>query len=260
MTRRFLRAQELLDELGISEPENIDLDAIAQYTGATVQRAPLASAEARIVGAGDEAVITINEKSLPSRQRFSIGHELGHWMYDRGKLSLSCSTDKQERFFSGADKEATANEFAKELLLPTAMFAPRLGKREPTLDVVRDLSGVFRTSLTATARRVVELGAYPAMVICSSRAKREWYKASGEIDGRLRPRQYLSEDSLAYELLRKPGLREAAEEVDADTWIDHPDAANYVLLESSVKVTPELVVTVLWWKDEAQILDLEDEE
>lgn len=72
MTRRFLRAQELLDELGISEPENIDLDAIAQYTGATVQRAPLASAEARIVGAGDEAVITINEKSLPSRQRFSI--------------------------------------------------------------------------------------------------------------------------------------------------------------------------------------------
>lgn len=260
MTRRFLRAQELLDELGISEPEDIDLDAIAQYTGATVQRSPLKGAEARIIGAGDEAVITVNEKSLPSRQRFSIGHELGHWMYDRGKLSMSCSTDKQERYFSGADKESLANEFAKELLLPGPMFAPRLGQREPTLEAVRDLSGIFRASLTATARRIVELGAHPAMVICSSSVKREWYKASGEIDGRLRPHRYLSKDSLAYELLRKPGFPEAVEEVDADAWIDHPDAADYVLVESSVKVTPELVVTVLWWKDEAQILDLRDDE
>lgn len=255
-----MRAQELLDELGVSEPGDIDLDAIAQYTGATVQRAPLTGAEARIIGAGDEAVITVNEKSRPSRQRFSIGHELGHWMYDRGKLNLSCSTDKQERFFSGADKESLANEFAKELLLPAPMFAPRLGMREPTLETVHDLSGVFRASLTATARRVVELGAYQAMIICSSSAKREWYKASGELDGRLRPYRHLSKDSLAYELLRKPGFPEAAEEVDADAWIDHPDAADYVLVESSVKVTPELVVTLLWWKDEAQILDLEHDE
>lgn len=259
MTRRFMRAQELLDELGISEPVDIDLDAIAQYTGATVQRALLVGAEARIIGAGDEAVITVNEKSLPTRQRFSIGHELGHWMYDRGKVSLSCNADKQERFFYGTDKESLANEFATELLIPAPMFVPRLGSREPTLETVLDLSGVFRASLTATARRVVELGAYPAMVICSSSVKREWYKANREIEGRLRPHRFLNKDSSAYELLRKPGFSETTEEVDADAWIDHPDAADYVVVESSVKVTPELVVTVLWWKDETQILDLEDE-
>lgn len=146
----------------------------------------------------------------------------------------------------------------QQLLLPGPMFAPRLRKREPTLEAVRDLSGIFRASLTATARRVVELGAHPAMVICSSSVKREWYKASGEIDGRLRPHRYLSKDSLAYELLRKPGFPEVVDEVDA--WIHHPDAADYVLVESSVKVTPELVITVLWWKDEAQILDLGDDE
>ncbi len=255
-----MRAQELLDELGICEPEDIDLDAIAQYAGATVQRAALTGAEARIVGAGDEAVITVNERSSPSRQRFSIGHELGHWMYDRGRLSLSCDTDKQERFFSGADKESLANEFAANLLLPAQMFAPRLGKREPTLETVRNLSGVFRTSLAATARRVVELGAYPAMVICSSSTKREWYKASGEIDKRLRPHRVLSKDTLAHELMQAPGYRESTEEVDADAWIDHPDASDYVLVESSIKVTAELVVTVLWWKDQAQLLDLDDGE
>ncbi len=36
MTTRFVRAQDLLDELGICEPEDIDLGAIAQYAGVTV--------------------------------------------------------------------------------------------------------------------------------------------------------------------------------------------------------------------------------
>src|ERR1051325_9726388 len=125
----FFKPKELLDEIGITAPEELDLEAIAQYVSATVTRRPLTGVEARIVGIDDAAIITVNSNSPDSRQRFSIGHELGHWMYDRGKIDLACGADKQERFYTGTDKESLANEFATDLLLPSSMFVPRLARR-----------------------------------------------------------------------------------------------------------------------------------
>jgi Zn-dependent peptidase ImmA (M78 family) len=75
----------LLDELGIREPEEIAIEAIAEYCGATILYQPLQGAEARIVGHGDRAIITVNEAVPIGRRRFSGAHELGHWMCDRGK-------------------------------------------------------------------------------------------------------------------------------------------------------------------------------
>lgn len=261
MAKRFFKAKDLLDDLGITEPDEIDLEAIAQYVGATVTRQKMTGAEARIVGLNDQAIITVNQGSLPTRQRFSIGHELGHWMYDRGRgeIDMSCATDKQEHFYTGTDKESLANQFATELLLPSSMFTPRLAKRPPTLEVVKELRDAFRASFTATARRVVDLGAHPAMVICSSLSKRVWFKASPELEGLLWPNKQTSKDTLAYELLKRSDYGEAADEVDANVWIDHESAEGYWLVESSVKVTPDLAVSVLWWKDQSQIRDLESE-
>ena len=126
MAKRFLKAKDLLDELGITEPDEIDLEAIAQYVGATVTRQKMIGAEARIIGLNDQAIITVNQDSLPARQRFSIGHEIGHWMYDRGQIDMSCGTDKQERFYTGTDKESLANEFATELLISQRIVPRKL--------------------------------------------------------------------------------------------------------------------------------------
>lgn len=82
--------------------------------------------EARIIGLDDTAIISVNNSSTATRQRFSIGHELGHWMNDRGQIDLGCNSDKQERYYTGTDKESLANAFATELLLPSNMFVPRL--------------------------------------------------------------------------------------------------------------------------------------
>lgn len=63
MPKRFLKAKDLLDELGITEPNEFDLEAIAQYAGATVTRQKMIGAEARIVGLNDQAIITVNQDS-----------------------------------------------------------------------------------------------------------------------------------------------------------------------------------------------------
>src|SRR5437867_9520652 len=86
----FKRAETILEELGIENPEDIDVEAIAQYCGATVVYEDLGGCEARILGYGDRAIIAVNESSPRVRQRFSVGHELGHWMNDRGRASFAC--------------------------------------------------------------------------------------------------------------------------------------------------------------------------
>lgn len=71
-------AERLLRGLGITEPQEIDVEAIAWELGARIKYRPLDNCEARIIGKGDRAIITVNSRSWPRRQRFSVAHELGH--------------------------------------------------------------------------------------------------------------------------------------------------------------------------------------
>jgi Zn-dependent peptidase ImmA (M78 family) len=258
MSLKLYRPNELLEELGITEPEEIEIEVIAQYVGATVVVEPLAGTEARLVGSGDKAIITVNAKSSLPRQRLSAGHELGHWMHERGRPQFSCSAGTQNANFLGSDPESLANSYATELLLPDYMVKPRLGRKSPILSTVQELAETFTTSLTATALRVVDLGMWPAMVVCSSKNKRLWFKRGRDVPHKIWPLRALSEDSLAFALFKGAEGTSMTEEVDADAWIDLPDAGDYTLVESSFKVTPELVVSLLWWKDEAQLEALED--
>jgi len=259
MPAKLYRPNELLQELGITEPEEIELEAIAQFVGATVVAEPLTGAEARLVGSGDKAIITVNVNSSLPRQRFSAGHELGHWMHDRGRPQFSCGIRVQNANFLASDPESLANRYATDLLLPDYMVKPRLGKKAPMLTTVQELAGMFTTSLTATALRIVDLGIWPSMVACYSRDKRQWFKRGCDVPEKIWPLKVLSEDSLAFALLREPEATSATDEVDADAWIDLPDASEYTVVESSFKVTPELVVSILWWKDQAQLEALDDD-
>ena len=120
---RLTDAERLLQELGITEPEEIDLEAIAWHVGAKIKRRKLDGCEARIVGAGDKAIITVNSTSAFVRQQFSIGHEIGHWHYHSGK-SLVCRSDEiGGHHAGGAILERQADKFASNLLLPNVHFA-----------------------------------------------------------------------------------------------------------------------------------------
>src|SRR5579885_1675830 len=119
-------AASILDELGITDPAEIDVEAIAYYCNAIVKYAQLEACEARIVALGDEAIITVNERSRPERQRFSVGHELGHWVRDRRTGGFFCSVDAietpRDAYFDPAQR---ANDFAGDLLMPRYLFEPR---------------------------------------------------------------------------------------------------------------------------------------
>jgi hypothetical protein len=65
---RYRSANDLLKELGITEPKEIDIEAIAQHCEATVTYEPLTGCEARIVGTNDRAIITVNPSGNRGRE------------------------------------------------------------------------------------------------------------------------------------------------------------------------------------------------
>jgi len=249
------KAGALLAELGIVRPEDIDLEAMAFHCGATIVYEPLRGCEARLIGRGDRAIITVNSRSSLGRQRFSGAHEVGHWLYDRGEIALACTSAAMTSNWTRSGRETRANRFGADLLLPPAMFKVAADGMPPTLDSVSLLADRFRTSLTATAIRLVELGGQPAMVALYGTEGRKWFVPGPEVRDLLWPVRAVSTGSAAEELMRGGGDYRAARDVTADIWIDDTDADAYLLHEESYRIADELVLTLLWWEDESQVTD-----
>jgi Zn-dependent peptidase ImmA (M78 family) len=256
----YIPALKLLRDLGITEPADIRIEAIAEYCGATIVYERLRGSAARILGFSDRAFITVDSESRRERQRFSAGHELGHWMIDRGKVASFICTDKVFAAEWGADNpERRANRYATELLLPKFMFELRAKNKDIVFDTARELAWDFQVSLTATAIRLVELGSFPAMIVCNELGRRLWFIRGSEIPEVLWPRDTPGAYTSAYDLLRGSGKVEGPVDVQADGWITHPLARGYTLREDSIKIGEHFVLSLLWWKDERQLLDIEDE-
>lgn len=260
MASVYRSPEALLEELGIREPADIRIEAIAEYCGATILYEPLGGTEARILGYGERAIITVNAAAARGRQRFSGAHELGHWMCDRGKIAFACTEHVLTREWSDDNPERRANRYAAELLLPEKIFGKRAKNREITFATVRDLAEVFETSLTATAIRLVQLGSYPAVVVASENTRRRWFVPGPDVPRVLWPYDHVQPRTVAYDLLRGPGRATSPVDVCADGWFTHRDASRYAVREDSIFVAEGLVLTLLWWKDERQLLDLDDDD
>src|SRR5712672_2927115 len=155
-------AERILLALGVSDPTETDLEAIAWSRGALVEYRPLDGCDATIVGSARKAVITVNSRSGPERRRFSIGHELGHWHHHRGRILFCGSKDVENNADDALNPERHADAFASDLILPNYLLHPRLKRiRRMTLAVARDLGHEFAASLTATLIKTVQSNRFP---------------------------------------------------------------------------------------------------
>ncbi len=247
----------LLEELGINEPHEIDIEAIAEYCRATVVYEPLDSCAARILGYGDSALITVDIHSTRARQRFSAGHELGHWMHDRGKIAFSCDELTLDTQWSELNPEQRANRYAAELLLPEPMFLKHSLNKEITFATVRGLSGLFQTSITATAIRLVDLGSFPCVIIWNQQGRGPKFIRSPSVPECIWPHKEPGRNTIVHDLMKGKRNIEGPAELFADEWIDYPNSSRYGIIEDSLLIGKDTVLTLLWWKDEAQLVDIE---
>lgn len=116
------RAQQLLKLVGVTQPP-VDVEVIAKYLGFTVLKYPLPDTTSGLTFI-EEGIKTIgvNSTHAPTRQRFSVAHELGHYLsghesYDGGGTHVE---DRPSYLDPQHRQEVEANEFAAELLMPSA--------------------------------------------------------------------------------------------------------------------------------------------
>ncbi|WJR74930.1 ImmA/IrrE family metallo-endopeptidase [Bradyrhizobium sp. NP1] len=248
-------AEALLQELGVTQPDEIDLEAIAFHVGARVRFRMLCGCEAHIIGCNGAAVITVKSDSSGRRKRFSIAHELGHWRYHRGKR-LVCRVDEyRPRDMQSPEKVADA--YAADLLMPRYLFQPHartLGKL--SFGVIEALGTAFRTSLTATAIRLVDLDHIPAFIVCHGSNGRRWFARAPTVPRHWFPRDELDPKSSAFGV--QFGGRSddgSVRKVGADAWFECNGAAQFTVLEQTVRVTRDETISLVVFDDRRMLAE-----
>ena len=246
-------AEKLLQDLGITDPAEIDLEAIAYHVGAEIRYRALQGCEARIVGVGDRAIITVNTNGTTARKRFSIAHELGHWCHHRGQCHACRAEDYRPR--SALSPERVADDYASDLLLPNYLFrdaSKKAGKL--SFRAIGSLAEIFSTSQTATAIRLVETDHTPALLICHGPQGRKWFTQAPSVPRRWFPQQDLHADSFAFGVLFGSAANDAMpRKVGADAWFDRREAERYELHEQTFRVGKDEILTLVILSDDRML-------
>lgn len=255
-TRDSLRPAELIvHELGITVPEEIDLEAIAWTQGARVRYRPLDGCEARIIGSGNEAIITVNSRSSHRRKRYSIAHELGHWKWHRGRILVCRADEIGVGVASEAQAERIADSFAADLIMPRFILRP-LSASFPrlTFKTVTAIGERFDVSTTATAIRLVETEHTPSLLVCHGRHGRRWFVRSPSVPVHWFPQPTLHHDTFAFDILfgGKPN-DETPHRIGADAWFDCWGADRFEMTEESIRISEQEVLTLLVIKNPAML-------
>jgi len=168
--------------------------------------------------------IAYNEASRPERRRFTISHELGHFLMPLHGANAQCAkadmgvltTESPNRA-----REAEANRFAAALLMPREIFLldmRRLGDAE--IEHIVKLASDYEVSKQAAARRYTSLCDDPCAVIVSQHGTASQIYRTGNFpyitvkNGQLLPRQCASAQGS-----HKLGQLSACNETTPEFWL-----------------------------------------
>jgi len=244
---------DILKEIGIYQPEDIDLELVAFHLNAEVRYSPLSNYEGQIIGTDSHAIITLDDRGHPLRQKFSLGHEIGHWVNDRGRnLTYRCTTEDMRRRWSKdrnnprQQVEARANAFSAQLMMPDHILPDYQNGLDVTAESISHLASIFNVSKTSMAIRFIETNELPCILICWSKSgTRKWFTRNPIVPDSIWPHKSLLNPSTT--LSDSNGV-----EVDADKWIDGESSEDYSVVESVFSNTYDQF-SVVWWKDESQL-------
>jgi len=244
---RLSRPERLLWGHGVRKPEHIDLEAIAGARGAHVVYRKLDGCAARLVAAGDVAVISVAVDDNLGRRRFSLGHELAHWMQDTQRASFKCtSTDIGPQNAEAKTIEADANSFASQLILPDYLVGPWIANRKPSLDLASAMGVDFQASLTASALKLLQRTQVPVAITCHDQRRLKWSRRSREFSTDFYILNELHQDTIAFEMAfgATKGLSRPKRE-SASRWISGPGAYRMEVWSQSIKLPEGSVLTML---------------
>jgi hypothetical protein len=158
----------------------------------------------------------------PGRKRFTIAHELGHYILPgHGELECVCKSRDIESWSRGVPShEVDANRFASELLIPLSHVAPLVRGESATVAVARKISDKFETSLTAAMVKCVDVTEEQCALVVSDNGTIQWWRPGPQFRSYIKAKgTEVSIESNASNLFQGTEEREQDGAVPADAWL-----------------------------------------
>lgn len=215
----------------------------------------------------DHSAIVIN-KSNNQRERFTIGHEIGHFLIPHHRLkkrSFRCEKKdtSSHNMASGSNVEkieVEANRFASSILMPQKEFTKAIGGRDFCMSEIVRIAIMFDTSIQATCIKYAQVSGKKLLFIVTKGLFVEKILRSGGF-----PRLSISIQKGSPISPRAITVREAnnkekiseIEEIDETIWLEGRLTNNQKLWEQSYKQEGDYRITALY-VEESESMD-EDE-
>lgn len=178
-------ARRLLDEFGLDDIIDVDLQDLVFARNILYRETPLGDCEGRIVfGKKGRAIITINSETtyLP-RKRFSIAHELGHFELKHSLIHYDNVATLD--YYKNGNQETEANDFAAGLLIPGPKFSAAVIGKPFSPNLLEHLTEQFGTSISSIIYRYIDVGPHPIAAVFSHNGKVLFMKKSARYHRRL---------------------------------------------------------------------------
>lgn len=242
-------AKSVLEKFHVCSAADIDIETIVWHEGRLrVKVGGLTNSEGRLVATQRGGIIRVASKHNLGRFRFTVAHELGHYLLHPRKIHDKDISKADLTVWNDATEEAEANVFAAEFLMPKVLFEPHC-RGEPSIGKLQNVAKEFRTSLTATAFQFYRYTREPvAIVLSNGWSMKRFFPFRDEGSPRIRFGD-VSPDSAAGERLAErdqdPGRMVR---VPASAWLEGFDDRPEVDIweDSRYLKHYDLTLTILW--------------
>jgi len=247
------KADDLLAELQIREPAEIDIERIAMFKNAQIRYASLRGMDGCLVRKDDAAVITVRSSlRYEGQKRFVIGHELGHFFLHPDTRQIETVDQKQMNNWSERQEteEYEANLFAAELLMPKRFMQAQITGQEPSFELIKRLAEEFQTTLTATAAQFVLTTTEECVLVSSENRRRQWFIPSKGFTFSMLEDDYIHGHSCAAEVNEATRCSRASD-IEASYWLDgfHGNHKSCITEDAIYFPTLRHTLSLLWIHD-----------
>jgi hypothetical protein len=221
LTEEAMIAAALRAELQI--PPKVDLHQLAGQLGLTIVEVESKSFEGALLRSSRKHSARVLVRSgirELGRQRFTIAHEIGHYILHGNQQIIPCSPRVIEGWKeSQPTPEREADTFASGLLLPTTDVTKYVNKRWPSMEVIADIADQFSSSLMAAGRKFCDVASQACAIVWSSQRQIRWFHGSPAFAYFIEVGKGIDFDSIAYRAYEGKPLPNEMEEVPAGAWI-----------------------------------------
>lgn len=178
--------------------------------------------------AKSNCTILVRSDARPERRRFTVGHELGHYLmplHIPTEDGFRCTqADMRQEETTGARGnaawEAEANTFAAELLMPPTEFKRKLrAARDVSIEALTSVANEFGVSKMACGRRIMQLSDDPcAMLISKDGVVKQIYRHAEFPYIGLQSGMAIPRDALARTFKESPGSVSDIESTEPSGW------------------------------------------